>query len=288
MKYLKTAWKNMRRSPYQAVAAIFVMMSTFFIFSLFALFFYVTSEAINFFESKPQVTAFFTEEATPEEINSLEKSLGESGIVSDTKFVSKDEALEIYKEQNKDEPLLLDLVTAEILPASLEISTYNVEDLTTVSETLRKASIVEEVVFQKDVIETLTSYTTIARIIFVGLFAFLASVSMIIIITIIGVKISQKRDDIETMRLIGASKWYVRAPLLLEGMLYGLIGSLIGWLVAAILLFALTPAAVDFTKGLGIFPIPPLVLLALLGVQIVLAILLGAFSSFVAVLRYLK
>jgi cell division transport system permease protein len=160
---LKTVWKNIRRSPYQAIAAIFVMMLTFLAFSIFALIIFGSNRIVNYFESKPQVTAFFKDEAEQSEIEGLSKTLQDSGLIASVKFVSKEQALEIYKEQNKNDPLLLDLVTADILPASLEISTYKIEDLPMVSDTLKKSAIVQEVVFQKDVVSTLTSWTSALR-----------------------------------------------------------------------------------------------------------------------------
>lgn len=288
MKFFKSAWHNIRRSPYQAVAAFFIMTLTFLTFSLFAIILYTSSEVVNFFESKPQVTAFFKDQAKQEDIKTLEDSLKASGIVSDVVFISKEEALSIYKQQNKDDPLLLDLVTADILPASLEISTFEIEDLSIVSDTLRKSTIVQEVVFQKDVVSTLTSWTTALRTIGIFSVVVLSIVSIFIMMTIVGIKISHKREDIETMRLIGAGSWYIRWPFLIEGMIYGLIGALFGWLIAIALLFATTPKLADFLHGIPVFPLSPMFLLGLLGLQVCLAILLGAFSSYLAVLRYLK
>ena len=288
MKFFKTAWKNIRRSPYQAIAAIIVMMLTFLAFSFFSLIFYSSAKVVNYFESKPQVTAFFRDEAKQDDINALKKTLNDSGIVSSIKFVTKEEALKIYKEQNKNDPLLLDLVTADILPSSLEISTYEIEDLNLVSDTLKKSAIVQEVVFQKDVVSTLTTWTNALRRVGIFVVALLALVSIFIMITIIGIKVSQKRDDIETMRLIGAGSWYIRWPFILEGMFYGLLGALIGWLISVGVLLYATPYFSSFLRGIPIFPISPAFLLELLGVEILFAIFLGAFSSYLAVLRYLK
>ena len=118
--------------------------------------------------------------------------------------------------------MLLDLVTADILPASLEISTYKIEDLSLVSDTLKKSTIVQEVVFQKDVVATLTSWTNAIRKIGISIVVILALVSIFIMATIVGIKISQKREDIETMRLIGAGGWYIRWPFIFEGIFYGI------------------------------------------------------------------
>lgn len=288
MKFIGTAWRNIRRSPYQAVAAIFVMMLTFLAFSVFALIIFASSGIINYFESKPQVTAFFRDEAKQKDIEDLSKTFKESDLVSEIKLVSKDEALKIYKEQNKNDPLLLDLVTAEILPASLEISTHKIEDLSLISDTLKKSTIVQEVVFQKDVVSTLTSWTSALRKIGFSVVVILALVSTFIMVTIIGIKISQKRADIETMRLIGAGSWYIRWPFIIEGVFYGLFGAFIGWLVSVGTLLYVTPYLSSFLRGIPIFPISPVFLLELLGLEVLVAIILGAFSSYLAVLRYLK
>ncbi len=288
MKFIGTAWRNIRRSPYQAVAAIFVMMLTFLAFSVFALIIFASSGIVNYFESKPQVTAFFRDGAKQGDIEDLSKTFKESDLVSGVKFVSKDEALNIYKEQNKNDPLLLDLVTAEILPASLEISTHKIEDLSLISDTLKKSTIVQEVVFQKDVVSTLTAWTSALRKIGFSVVVILALVSTFIMVTIIGIKISQKRADIETMRLIGAGSWYIRWPFIIEGVFYGLFGAFIGWLVSVGTLLYVTPYLSSFLRGIPIFPISPVFLLELLGLEVLVAIILGAFSSYLAVLRYLK
>lgn len=288
MKFLGTAWRNIRRSPYQAFAATSVMILTFLTFSIFAILIFSSSKVVDFLESRPQVTAFFRDEARQTDINALKSVLNQSGIVSSIKFISKDEALKIYKEQNKNDPLLLDLVTADILPSSLEISTHKVEDLTLVSDTLRRSSIVQEVVFQKDVVARLTSWTSAIRRLGFIIVAMLSVVSIFIMVTIIGVKISQKREDIETMRLIGAGGWYIRWPFLLEGIFYCIFGALIGWSVSMGALLYGTPHLIRYFSGMPIFPLAPEFLFELLGLEIVFAIILGTFSSYLAVLRYLK
>jgi cell division transport system permease protein len=290
MKFFKSAWKNIRRSPYQAIGAIYVMTLIFLAFSIFTITIFSASRVISYLESRPQVTAFFKDEAKQSDIEALKNSLNKSGLISSVKFVSKEQALQIYKDQNKNDPLLLDLVTADILPASLEISTYQIEDLNLVSETLKKSNIVDQVVFQKEMVSKLTSITNVLRKSGLVIVALLAIVFIFIMMMIIGTRISQKREDIETMRLIGASSWYIRWPFILEGVFYGLFGTLIGWFISVAVLLYITPilSGTEFLKGLPIFPLPPVFLLELLGIEILFAIILGAFSSYLAVLRYLK
>src|SRR5262249_46788988 len=153
---------------------------TFFSISIFAFLIFGSNVIIKYFESKPQVTAFFKNEARQDQIDSLEKTLKNTGEVSQMKFVSKKEALEIYKKQNKNDPLLLDLVSADILPSSLEISTYKLDNLADVSSKLKNSSIVSEVIYQKDIIATLNNWTNAIRLIGIILIAVLTFDSIFI------------------------------------------------------------------------------------------------------------
>ena len=288
MRTVKTSWKHIRRSPYQALAAIFIMMLTFLALSVFSFIIIGSSKIIDYFESKPQVTAFFKEEATQENIAALQEQIRATGKVADLRFVSKKEALEIYREQNRNDPLLLELVTEDILPASLEISTVNIEDLASISETLQASPYVSEVIFQRDVVAQLTRWTDAVRKIGIVIIILLSLVSVFIMATIIGFKISQKREEIEIMRLLSATKWYVRWPFIVEGMFYGIIGAIIGWLIASAGLLYATPYLRSFLGSIPLLPVSYLFLLGLLAAELLVAIILGAYASFLAVLRYLK
>lgn len=285
---LKTTWKNIRRSPYQAFAAILIMTLTFLVVSFFTFILVGASLIINYFESKPTLTAFFRNEAKEDEIKSLEENLKATDKVASVKFVSKKEALQIYRQQNKDDPLLLDLVTEDILPSSLEISAVNIEDLSSIHDTLKNYPIVSEIIYQKDIVSALTSWTNALRRIGIGIIAILALASIFIMVIITGVKISQKKEDIEIMRLIGANSWYIRWPFILEGVFYGVSGAILGWSIASLSLWYSGPYLEFFLKGIPIFPISPIFLLGVLGMEFVIAVVLGALSSFLAVLRYLK
>ena len=288
MKFFKTTTHNIRRSPYQAFAAVLIMMLTFLTVSFFTFLITGSSKIINFFESKPQVTAFFHNEARQKDMDALQKKVKDTGRVASIKFVSKKDALGIYREQNKDDPLLLDLVTADILPASIEVSTIKIQDLGVISEMLKKSPEVSEVIYQKDIISTLTSWTNALRKIGIGLIVILSLVSFFIVLTIIGIKISQKKEDIEIMRLIGATSWYVRWPFIFEGIFYGLIGAFLGWGIASASLLYATPLLSSFLKGIPLLPVPFIFYVEVLAGELVMAAVIGALASYLAVLRYLK
>lgn len=286
--HLKTVAKYIRRSPYQAVSATLIMALTFFSISLFAILTILSVRLVDYFESRPQLTVFFKDTAKKEDIDSLRRKLQDTQKTSSITYVSKEEALKIYKDLNKNEPILLDLVTADILPASIEVQANKAENLEELASIVNGNSNVEKVVFQKEIIDTLVSWTNAFRKIGMTVIFVLLVESMFVILTIIGIKITIRKDEIEIMKLIGASNWFIRAPFLLEGIIYGFAGALIGWGISMSLLFYATPLLESFLKTVPVFPISPLILFELLGLELLIACFLGMFASYLAVLRYLK
>lgn len=284
----KTVTKYMRRSPYQAISAFLIMTLTFFAVSIFAVLTILSVRLIDYFETRPQLTVFFKDTASRQEIQDLEDKLKNTNEVSSIAYVSKEEALQIYREQNKKDPILLDLVTADVLPASIEVQATKAEKLDDLAGIVKSEPIVEEVVFQKDIVDTLISWTSAIRKVGITVISVLSLVSLFVILTIIGIKITLRREEIEIMRLIGASNWFIRMPFLIEGMIYGFVGAVLGWSICVAILLYATPTLESFLKGINIFPLSPLMLLEVLALEVFAACFLGMIASYFAVLRYLK
>lgn len=288
MKSLTTAWNHIRRSPYQALAAIMIMTVTFMFLTAFAFFIYGSSQIIDFFQTRPRVVGFFNEEVPQEEIDATVSKFKKNPKAFEVIYISKKQALEIYKEQNKDDPLLLDLVTEETLPPSIEVSARQIDYVDDIYKSLKDTNLFLKVDYQKDAITTLADWISIMRKVGVVISVLLALISVFVMAVIIGFKISNKRDEIEIMRLLSATKWYVRWPFILEGVIYGVVGALIGWGISSAALLYATPYLKSFLDPVPILPFQPLLYLAFLGVEIIVAIILGAYASFLSVLRYLK
>lgn len=284
----KTAITHLRRSPYQALAAVIINTVTFFIITVFTVIFIVTNNMLGFLESRPQVTAFFLDTTTDQEIESLQNKLESSGVVETISYISKEEALSIYQEQNQDNPLLLEMVTADILPASLEASAKNVDDLETIASVMSAEPYVEEVIYQKDIIDSLRLWTRGMRATGIVLSAIFVLTSMLTITIIIGLKTASRKHEINTLSLLGASSWYIKGPFIIEGIFYSLTGSLIGWGVTYLIILYLTPNLIDFFQNTPIFPIPWITMFIVLGVQILIGLFVGTFASLLATRRYGK
>ena len=157
--HVQTVSKYIRRSPYQSIAAILIMSLTFFAIGVFSLITIISIRAIDHLESQPQLSIFFKEGVTSEEMGVLRKQLDETGKIKSIKFISKEEAFSIYKNLNREDPLLLDLVTSDILPASFDVQANEAAYLTTLAQIAKSSKSVEQINYQKDVIEKLVRIT---------------------------------------------------------------------------------------------------------------------------------
>ncbi len=282
------AKRNIRRTPIQALAACMIMFLTFLALQVFIIVAAGSQQALKFFESKPQVIVFFKEGTTSQDVSAIDNALHQEERVAKTKYVSKDAALQIYRQRNKSDPALLELVTAAILPASLEISTKTPQDLQPIAEILKKEPVVSDVIVPEDVVQTLTSATKIIRWVGSFIVGFLLIFSTLVILMIIGFKIRLKRGEIEIMRLLGASPSFIRNPFILEGVFYGLTGALISWIVVYTLLWYFSPFLQGYLGEVQLLPINPIFMLSILGGSLLLALFVGGVGSIGAVRRYLK
>jgi len=285
---IKFTRRNIRRTPFQAIAASMVMLLTFLALQAFIILAAGSQTALRYFESKPQVIAFFKEGTTNQDVTAIENALKQEIRVTNIKFVSKEDALQIYREKNKNDPTLLELVTASILPASLEVSTKDPQDLAPIADILKREPVISEVIVPEDVVATLTSITRIIRYTGGATVGFLMVFATLVIIMIIGFKIRIKRTEIEIMRLLGASPGFVRTPFILEGMFYGVTGAVLAWIINYSLLWYFTPFLQGYLEDVKLLPVNLLFMLTLLGGSLVVACLVGAIGSFAAVRRYLK
>lgn len=288
MNSLSTALTNIRRSPFQSVTAMAITTVTLFVAYSFSLMILGTQQILNYFETRPQVIGFFELDSSPQEINQVSAEMQQKSYVDTVKVITQEEALTTYREENSDDPLLLELVTADILPASIEVSADEISSLAQVKDDLEKTTGVEEVVFQKDIIDSLTSWTTSVRYIGLATVAVLGFTSFLIITALISLKVTHRKKSIQVMNFLGASSWFIKAPFFFEGIIYGLVGSFLGWGMMYVALLYLTPWLKNFLGTIALLPVPWEIFVLQLSIGSLISIFLGGFAGTVAVKRMIK
>jgi cell division transport system permease protein len=288
MSFLSTTYKHLRRSPYQTLAVFFTMSLVMAVAGIFTLVALVAHSALTYLESKPQAFAFFDQNLKSDQVKQLQITLEKTGKLARFRYISKEEALNIYREQNKDEPLLLEMVAADFLPASVEVSALNAKDLKDLVEVLKVSLPNSDIRFQSDIIETMVTVIGAIRLAGAALLGFQVAIMVLVIMLIVGMKIAARKEEITILRLIGATSWYVRWPYLAEGVIYGLFGATAAWGSLVLGLALLKPTLMQFLAEVPIYPFPVWFLLLFLGVMWSAGVVVGTLGSLVAVWRYLR
>ncbi|KKT81168.1 MAG: Cell division protein FtsX [Microgenomates group bacterium GW2011_GWC1_44_9] len=298
---MNTALKNIRRTPFQALAAVFVVSITLFVVGIFSLVTLASSTILLNFETKPQIIAYLKDGHTTDQVAGLISNLTSTQGVKNAVYISKQDALEIYKKSVGNDPILLGtvtdwgIVTADILPASVEITASDPKSFSTIASILEKTEIVsqtpqgkKEIDFPQDVITELTKWTNAIRTAGLVLIIALTMVCVLTIVIIISMRISSRRIEISTLKLLGAQNFYIIKPYITESIIYGLVGALFGWIFCYITLLYSTPFLAPRLGGIISFPVRFEIVLMLLVALLIFGFILSFISSLFAAARFVK
>ncbi len=299
--HIKTAIDAIKRSPFQAISAIFVLALTFFVATTVTILVYSSNKSLSYFETRPQIIAFLKNDSTIETVSVLQNKLSLDTRLKDIKYVAKEEALEIYKKATEDNPLLAELVSPSIFPASLEFSVTDLKLAEDVINEVKNEAIVEQVGFTANIggekslgdvvgrLKAVSYYVRVGGIVFVGA---LALTSFLVLLVIISMRMTSRKGEIEILSLIGATPSFVRSPIIIEGLIYSLVGVLMGWTMSFILWLYVSPSILSYFGQIPVLPKDPIqffILFAMiLGVEILVGMTIALTGSLVAVKRSLK
>lgn len=289
--FLRNAWLSTAATAVMTVTLTLVVVS--FISNL------ALTATIKGVTDKIDVSVYLKDGLSQTQIADFEKRLQASGNVASLTYVSSAQAVANYKDQNKNNPQLIQALdeAGDALPSSVQVKAKDPKHL----------DVIEAVVSQPASQSLLDptappSYTggrkaTIDRIVHfanffksTGLVASLIFliISTLIIFNTIRMAIFTRRDEIEIMKLVGATKWFIRGPFIFEAALYGIIAAVIAIILSYTLLFGgATKVAnyIDFGTTVDFFRHYPLVVI---GGELLIGIFIGMTSSMLAMSRYLK
>lgn len=294
----KSAITSIKRFPYQSLAAIFLLAVTFLVVTILSVVTYSSGKVIKYFETRPQIIAFLKDSATTETISALQHKLQNDIRVKEVKYVSKEEALSIYKDATVDNPLLGELVNPSIFPASLEFSLSDLSRAQGVIDEVKSEAVVESVGFTAslggekslgDVVERLRKITLYLKL-GGGFFALLlVGTSFLVLVVTLGMRIASRRGEVEILNLIGAKKSFIKKPIIIESIIYAVSGVFLGWLITLIAILYIAPSAINYFGEIPILPRDPLMFFSIFGIilsgEIVIGILLATLGSNLALSR---
>lgn len=282
----KEGFRNVWVNRLMSLASVTVLMACLVIIGLGAMLFFNINALLDKIESQNVIMVYIEDGTTDEQIEKLSKDIYGLGNIEDCIFVSKEEAFENRKKELGEDSALLEGMENPMPDAYKVVVT----DMTLFKQTvsgLKGLEHIENVRENSDVAEKLIDIRQAVTIVIAGMVLLLFIVSLFIIANTIRITMFSRRLEISIMKAVGATNWFIRWPFMIEGIVIGIISSIVSFLVLAGLYYGV---AYIFSDLLALFK--PVAFGQYAGYIFLLFAVIGMFTGSVGSLfsmgRYLK
>jgi cell division transport system permease protein len=268
------AWNGLKRNRLATIAATVTMTLMLLVLASVLVIRAGLDAALTYADSKIEVVAYLKTSIDAEKAAQVEAEIADIPGVRDTTYISADEALAAFRQRlaERGEPDLTGNLGFNPLPASIEVALDSPLDTARVADaltTIDAASSISRVIDGRAVAESLTAITSGLRI--AGLIVLLGFTGAVLAVVVNALRLAAlaRSDEIEIMRLVGASATWIRLPFIIEGVAIGLVGALI-----TLFVFGILSAGIGALM-LNLFRVLPLETSAILAGQVAISVLLA-------------
>lgn len=282
------AFKSLKRNKTLSIAAMITVLITFFIFGTFILIGLNFNKAIEDVASKLEIKVYLDNDIKLIDQREIEIKLNELDGVKEVIYESKEEAFVNLKDMLKDNQGLLEGYDLEEnpLPSSFIVKLEEPEYASSIADAVKDMTGVEDISNQQDMIDTISSFIDGVKVAGLILFVVFIGVSIFLITNTTKITVYSRRREVGIMKYVGATDWFIRWPFIIEGMIIGIIGSLI----SSLLLFALYRWIFGYIVS-NVFLVslvsPSFVLATLSWIFVLGGTLIGALGSILALRKFL-
>jgi len=288
-------WHNFWRAGGLNVATVFVLIVTITLITSLFISEGAVKHIIAQIKEKIDISVYVKPETTSETMEKIKDKLVELPEVQAVSIVSKEDAMEQFRERHENDPVLLEsleIVGTNPFYASLNIRANDPEQHAAILEVLNNSSL-DDIIYKVDyvekktVIEKLSGF--ISNVNTGGLLLALALgvVAVLVAFNTIRVAIYDASKEISIMRLVGAPNRFIRGPFIVQGMIAGAIAALASFLILLLLSYSLADKISSLTNGFNVFAWFGTRAFVLFFIQLASGIALGVISSLIAIRKYL-
>jgi cell division transport system permease protein len=222
---------SLRRNLLMTFAGVMTVSVSLFLFGGILLVSRVVDHGTSKWKHGVELEIFMQVKATPSQIDKVQAALDQDKLgglnaqVKSYRFVTKPEALKEFKKLFADEPVLVENTSADALPTSFRVVPFKPQLTTTVADEFTNVPGVKAVNTAAKQVKTLLTATRWIRLAFFLMAGVLLASSLFLIVNTIRLATFARRREIEVMKLVGASNWFVRVPFMAEGLVQGAIGA---------------------------------------------------------------
>jgi len=289
-------WTTFRRDGELALATLFILVIAISVVTTLFLFREMSNFLTSALQEKVDVSVYFKESVTETEILDLKEELAKMEEIREVSYVSQDQAYKDFVERHEDEEIImesLEEIGENPFLASLNIKAWKTSQYGTISTFLEHPSfetLIEKVDYfqRKPVIERIFSLTGAINGVGVLFSIILVIVAVLVTFNTIRLAIYNSREEIKIQRLVGAGNWFIRGPFLIQGVMAGILASLICLAIFGLTSWIVSPKIEFFFPGLNLFNIFTENLGLIFLLQFLAGISLGIISSLIAIRKYLK
>ena len=288
---IKEGFKSTFKQKKMTSASIIIMCATMFIFGLFFVIGENVNSVITQLESEQGIQIFIEEDATEQEIETLESQIKSIQGVNKVTFVSKEDALNSMKTTLGDETLFEGWDEENPFPASYFVTLTDLSLNEQVQSEILNLDNVDEIASENTTINRLRSLANGIQITTIIILALLIIISIFIIAYTIKLTVHARRREISIMKYVGATNNFIRGPFIVEGIIIGGISAIITLVILGLAYNAIMPNIGDSIlvqeMGLGLLSFSDMFSLVLT-VYLVLGVGIGVLGSVISMRKYLK
>ncbi|MBI3250393.1 MAG: ABC transporter permease [Candidatus Andersenbacteria bacterium] len=300
-RILRNALQNFQRNIWLSLATTIIMTLTLIMTSFLYFLNVLGSEVLNTIEEKVDLSATFKDDIAEDQISIIAEDIRSRADVQEARVVTSEQALEDFRARHADDPFIeesLRELEKNPLPSTLFIIAADPRQYQTIAselETERYEPFIESVNFEnsRTVIERLIAVMSGVRNIGLVTTVVLASLVIMIMFNTIRLAIYSFREEIDIMRLVGASNWFIRGPFIIEAVMVALLSVIVSTFVLYPVLETINPEVQRFffsgqAEPFSIYSYALSHWTTVIGLEALLAVGLAVFSSLVAIRRYLR
>ena len=286
-------FSNVFKNKKSTGASLMIMCATMIIFGVFLM----LGENINHFvkeiESAQGIQVFIKNEATQEQVEKLEEQIRAIEYVSTTEFVSKEQALEQMKEKFGDKQDLLEAYEGEnnIFTASYVVTLTDLTQSKAVQDQILTFENVKKITSKDETVTTLINLANGIKIVTGVILALLIIISIFIIANTIKLTVHARRKEISIMKYVGATNGFIRWPFIVEGMIIGIVASIISIVIIGVA-YSLVAEQIVNSKFMQMMNMSLIsfsdMFNSIIVVYMLLGIGIGALGSVISMRKYLK
>lgn len=293
---VKAGVKNFFRNGWLSVATISIIVLTLFLINIVFLITVVSNKTLENVQDKIDVSLYLKAEASEADIRDLETEIKKIDGIKNLRYVSKEAALDDFKEKHKNDEIILKSIEelGNPLQPSFSIKMDKPENYQQIFQQIKEndvRGIVSDVDYysqKKPVVEKLSEITKSIRKVGILVVIIFATIAVLVTFNSVRLTMHNYRREVEIMKLVGAGHWFIRLPFIVEGMLYGFFSAWISILIFYPLIYFLSPYLNRAVEVIDIVEYLNANAIEIVAIQLFSGIFLGALSSLIAIRKYLK